>query len=96
MIEYLRNNVIVRLMCFSRSLPFEGNRRIETKFQHETISALKSTLQRGHSRDSYARALRALADLYVKLRNGMTKKFRFELRLRESRSVRKVLAARRL
>jgi hypothetical protein len=61
MIEYLRNKVIVPLMSYSSSLPLEGNRRIEGKFRDGMISALRSTLERGHSRSGYARALISIA-----------------------------------
>lgn len=63
MIEYLRNQVIVRLVAFSESFAFEGNRRIETKFSIESASGLLSTLQKVHSPDAYAKALMRIADL---------------------------------
>lgn len=96
MIEYLRNRVIVPLMIYRRSLSFEGNRRIETKLSAEAVSVLQSTLQKGHSRESYAKALLALADLYAKLIDRVTKKFGLQIRRIDSESVRKVLAQRRL
>jgi predicted nucleotidyltransferase len=96
MIEYLRNNVIVRLISYSKSVPFEGNRRLETKFSDETLSVLQSTLQKGHSPNGYAKALLSLADLYVELMDRAIKKFRLEIQRSDSASVRKILATRKL
>jgi predicted nucleotidyltransferase len=96
MIEYLRNNVTVRLMSYSKSLVFEGNRRLETKFSDETVSQLQSTLQKDHSPNGYAKALLALMDLYVELMDRAIKKFRLEIRRKDSASVREILAARTL
>jgi predicted nucleotidyltransferase len=96
MIEYLRNKVIVPLMNYSLSLPFEGNRRIEDKFSDDMISALKATLQRGHSRSAYAKALRTIARLYLNLVDGVTKKFHLGVRRRESDALRTVLAQREI
>jgi predicted nucleotidyltransferase len=96
MIEYLRNKVIVPLMNYSLSLPPEGNRRIEGKFSDNMLSALQATLQRGHSRSSYARALSAIARLYLNLVDEVTRKFRLGVRRRESDAVRTVLAQREI
>jgi predicted nucleotidyltransferase len=96
MIEYLRNNVIVRLLTYSERLPFEGNRRIENKFSVETVSALQSTLQKGHSPKGYSKALLELASLYVQLIDRSTKKFRIKIRRKNTESVSKILATRRL
>ena len=92
MIEYLRNKVIVPLMSYSLSLPLEGNRRIEGKFSDDMISVLQATLQRDHSRSAYARALLAIARLYLKLVDGVTNKFRVSITRRESEGVRSILA----
>ena len=92
MIEYLRNKVIVPLMSYSLSLPLECNRRIEGKFSDDMISELQATLQRGHSRSAYARALLAIARLYLKLVDGVTNKFRVSITRRESEGVRSILA----
>ena len=88
MIEYLRNKV----KSYSLSLPLEGNRRIEGKFSDDMISVLQATLQRDHSRSAYARALLAIARLYLKLVDGVTNKFRVSITRRESDGVRSVLA----
>lgn len=96
MIEYLRNKVMVALISYSKSLPFEGNRRLETKFSDETVSQLQSTLQKGHSPKGYANALLSLADLYVELMDRAIKQFRLEIRRKGNESVRKILAARTL
>jgi hypothetical protein len=88
MIEYLRNKV----KSYSLSLPLEGNRRIEGRFSDDMISALQATVQRGHSQSAYARALLAIARLYLKLVDGVTNKFRVSITRRESDGVRSVLA----
>lgn len=78
-IEYMRNNVLVKLACQARSLRPEGNRRIEIKLSKKTLSTLESTLQKGHSHEAYADALLALAKCYVEFMDGITK--RFDIRL---------------
>jgi predicted nucleotidyltransferase len=74
-IEYIRNNVLVRVAYYLRSLPFEGNRRIDTKFPRETTSLLESTLPAGHSQKEYSDALFALANAYVQLMDETTRRF---------------------
>jgi predicted nucleotidyltransferase len=96
MIEYLRNKVIVPLMSYSLSLPLEGNRRIEDKFSDGMVSALKATLQRGHSRSAYAGALSAIVRLYLNLVDGVTHKFHLGVRRREGDGLRTVLGQRKI
>jgi len=91
MIEYLRNRVIVALMTCSSSLPFEGNRRIESKFAKGAVLALKSTLQTSHSREGYAKALEGIADLYVRLVNGLLEQFRIKIERRDAEAIRRAL-----
>jgi hypothetical protein len=79
-------------MSYSLSLPLEGNRRIEGKFSDDMICALQDTLQRAHSQSAYARALLAIARLYLKLVDRVTNKFRVSITRRESDGVRSVLA----
>ena len=78
-IEYMRNNVLIRLVYYIHSLRSEGNRRIETKFPKEIPSLLESTLQKGHSQKDYGNALLALANCYVGLMNEATKIFSIEI-----------------
>ena len=93
MIEYLRNQVIVRLVAFSESFAFEGNRRIETKFSIESASGLLSTLQKVHSPDAYAKALMRIADLYVELLDKLARKTRVKVSRKRSEGLRKILLA---
>jgi predicted nucleotidyltransferase len=94
MVEYLRNKVIVPLMNYSLSLPLEGNRKMEGKFSDDMVSALQATLQRGHSRSAYARALSAIARLYLNLVDEVTKKFHLDFKRAESDGVMGVLVRR--
>jgi hypothetical protein len=93
MIEYLRNQVIVRLVAFSESFAFEGNRRIENKFSIESASGLLSTLQKVHSPVAYAKALLRIADLYVELLDKLVRKTRVKVSRKRSEGVRKILVA---
>lgn len=74
-LEYMRKNVIVRLVYFMHSLRSEGNRRIETKFPKDTVQLLESTLPKGHSQKEYSETLRALANCYLECMEEVTKKF---------------------
>lgn len=92
MVEYLRNQVIVRLIAFSESLAFEGNRRIENKFSIESASGLLSTLQKVHSPDAYAKALMRIADLYVELLDKLVRKTRVKVSRKAQRGLEKDFA----
>jgi predicted nucleotidyltransferase len=82
-IEYIRNNVLVRVAYYLHSLPFEGNRRIDTKFPGATISLLESTLRGGHSQKEYSDALFALANAYVQLMDKTTRRFGVRIQTRD-------------
>lgn len=73
-IEYLRNNVLVRLAYYIHSLRFEGNRRVETKFSKAIVSSLEATLQKGHLQTHYSDALLAIANCYVEFIDEAAKK----------------------
>jgi hypothetical protein len=81
-------------MSYSLSLPLEGNRKIEGKFSDDMVTALQATLQRGHSRSAYARALSTIARLHLNLVDEVTKKFRLSIKRVASDGVMGVLARR--
>ncbi len=83
MIEYMRNTVLVRLAYYANSLRFEGNRRIESKFPKGTSALLESTLQKGHSQQSYAEALLRLAECYIELMDQAVKEHSVEIQKKE-------------
>jgi predicted nucleotidyltransferase len=74
-IEYLRNNVLVRLAYHECALRPEGNRKLETKFRREILMSLEATLQQGHSQIDYASSLQAIANCYIDLIEQSTSKF---------------------
>lgn len=65
--EYLRNNVIVKLMYHNLFLPDEGNRRIEQKIPHAYIDLLEESIPKEHGRDAYLQSLMSLIDGYLRL-----------------------------
>ncbi len=78
-IEYLRNNVLVRLAYFIEDLRPVGNRRLETKFTNQILNSLEATLQLGHTQADYASSLRAIADCYIVLMDRTTRQFKIEI-----------------
>jgi predicted nucleotidyltransferase len=59
-IEYMRSNVLVALADIGLGTPTEGNRRLESKYPNEIQMTLNDTIPGEHSKERYARALRAL------------------------------------
>lgn len=90
-IEYMRNNVLVKLAYYTSSLRSEGNRRIETKFPKEIILALELTLQKGHSRKDYAGALLELANCYVQFMGEAVKKWGIKVQEKDREYFKKYL-----
>lgn len=78
-IEYLRNNVLVRLAYYIHALRFEGNRRVETKFPKAIVSSLDATLQKGTLQTHYSDALLAIANCYVEFMDEAAKKFNIKI-----------------
>jgi hypothetical protein len=66
-IEYIRNEVLLKLAYYLTKLPHEGNRRLETKFPADVLTLLDNTISAGASKDDYKQALIALIDGYKKL-----------------------------
>lgn len=76
--EYLRNNVIIKLVYYKLGLFNEGNRRLEQKFPPEILSELEASLPKGHDKSSYAQSLDLLIKAYVKLFDEVKSKYNFE------------------
>jgi hypothetical protein len=66
-IEYIRNEVLLKLAYYLTKLPHEGNRRLENKFPADILTLLDNSISAGTSKDDYKRALIALIDGYKKL-----------------------------
>lgn len=95
-VEYIRNNVLIRLLYYANSLRPEGNRRIDCKFPMKNLGLLESTVQRGHSREEYAAALLALANCYVQFMDDVTKQFGVRIREKDREYFRTFLKVSRL
>jgi predicted nucleotidyltransferase len=82
-VEYLRNNVLVRLAYYACALPPEGNRRLETKFPKEMLTSLERTIQHDHSQKEYATSLLEIARCYTAFMEQNVTKFQIRIDYRD-------------
>jgi predicted nucleotidyltransferase len=90
--EYLRNNVLVRLAYFAEALRPEGNRRLENKFPKQILDSLEATLQCGHSREDYGETLLAIAACYIALMDRTAAQFNIVIQQKDREYFRRFLS----
>jgi predicted nucleotidyltransferase len=74
-VEYLRNNVLIRIVYYLCDLSPEGNRRLETKFPPDILKSLEKTVQHNHSQKEYRATLLAIAHCYTDFMDLSAAKF---------------------